>query len=136
MTNPSPILKKSSSNLINRLAELESTIMQPSSLNSVKGVILKDEEKAWIINDWTSNNNRLLENTVIKKSFLKSPEGIQLTFIENTIKENKKNAIEKATGSGRFKAKFPRLKLEADKLQIRKFQDITRKKLPTGFQSK
>ena len=127
MVNPSPTLKKSSSNLINRLAELESSIGQPSALKTVHGVTLTDEEKSWIINKWTTEN-KLLDNVVMKKGFLKSPEGLQLTLIENTIKENKEDAIKDAL------IKFPRLYKASADLKINMMETLTTKQRPTGYQ--
>jgi hypothetical protein len=90
-----PEYKKSSSPLINRLAELESKIGQPSALKHINGVTLTDEEKIYVINEWT-DMNKSLNKLVTNKSFLNYPEGTQKFLIEEEIKENKKIAIDMA----------------------------------------
>ena len=64
----------------------------------------------------------------MKKGFLKSPEGLQLTLIENTIKENKEDAIKDAL------IKFPRLYKASADLKINMMETLTTKQRPTGYQ--
>lgn len=123
-----PALRKSTSPLINKLAELESKIGQPSALKTVNGATLTDEEKSFIIDTWTTNN-KVLDKTVTTKSFLKLPEGTQLWLLENTIKENKQNAIDVAM------RKFERLAKDSVDSQIDLFQEKVTPQRPQGFQN-
>ena len=104
MTNPSPSLNPSKSPLIHKLAELNSDTAQPSSIRKMGNVVLTDEEKTFVIDEWTSLNKRILEPMVKNKNFLNSPEGIQKLILENTIRANKRAAQKLAL------AKFDRLK--------------------------
>jgi|TARA_R110002124_G_scaffold287025_1_gene469956 hypothetical protein len=123
-----PEYRKSSSPLINRLAELESKIAQPSSLKHVNGVTLTDEEKIYIINEWT-DMNKSLNKLVTNKSFLKYPEGTQKFLIEEEIKENKKIAIDMAM------VKFEdRLGEAATDAVVNLMNRKTTEKVTTGFQ--
>ncbi len=128
LLNPSPVLKQSTSPLINKLGELESTISQPSALNKVMGVTLTDEEKSFIIDKWTKRN-QILNKTVKTKSFLSMPEGMQLLLLENIINENKKLATDEALG------KFDRLIKGAADFKIYEMNTKTMPERPTGFQS-
>ena len=127
MLNPFPALHKSKSPLINRLAELESTIGQPSALRSVNGVNLTDEEKSFIIEKWT-NSNKLLDTTVTTKSFLSLPEGTQLFLMETVIKENKKKATDLAM------IEFERLATASVDSQVNIMQGKTTDNVTTAFQ--
>jgi len=128
LLNPSPVLKQSTSPLINKLGELESTVSQPSALNKVMGVTLTDEEKSFIIDKWTKRN-QILNKTVKTKSFLSMPEGMQLLLLENIINENKKLATDEALG------KFDRLIKGAADFKIYEMNTKTMSERPTGFQS-
>jgi len=127
MLYPAPALKRSSSPLINRLAELESKIPQPSALRTVNGVTLTDSEKSFIIDFWTTANQKL-NKTVTTKSFLKLPEGTQLWLMESEIKRNKNLATDEAI------KKFKRLAVAAGESQINMFQRKTASQIRTGFQ--
>jgi hypothetical protein len=94
---------KSKSPLINKLAELESRIGQPSALDKVHGVLLTDEEKAFTIDVWTKAN-KTLDKFVVTKGFNTMPGELQLKVLDIVISQNKRNAIEAA------KKKFSRLK--------------------------
>ena len=128
LANPSPALRQSSSPLINKLAELEATIGQPSGLNKVQGVTLNDEEKSYIIDEWTSRNGAI-NATVKSKNFNSLPDGIQLLILENFINENKQKATQLAY------AKFPRLSRAVVDSKINEFRSKTIEQRPQGFQS-
>ncbi len=123
---PSPGLTPSTSPLINKLAKLESTIAQPSSVKSLNGVLLTDEEKGFFIDAWTDMNARL-NKMVSAKNFNKFPEGMQRDIIETLIANNKKAATEFTM------VKFPRILQGAFDLKINKLQSKALKEVPKGF---
>jgi len=89
--NPSPALDRSSSPLIRKLAELESTQGQPSSVNKLNGITLTDDEKDFFITEWTKRN-KLLNKVAGSSGFNKLPEGTQRFMLENAIMANKLKA--------------------------------------------
>ena len=89
--NPSPGLTQSKSPLINTLARLQSSIAQPSDVNRVNGVLLTDEEKGFLIDEWT-DRNKILNSLVTSKAFLSLPEGMQRDLLETRIASNKRKA--------------------------------------------
>ena len=86
---PSAELKPSQSPLIQKLAELESTVEQPSSIKKMGNVTLNEEEKDFVIDTWTSLNKRLVEPLIKTKMFQNSPVGLQKLMLETLIKKNK-----------------------------------------------
>ena len=124
--DPNPPLTPSKSPLINKLAELESTVAQPSSVKALNGVLLTDEEKGFFIDSWTDMNKRL-ERIVSSKNFNKFPQGIQRDIIETLIAKNRKEAKRFAM------IEFPRLLQGAYKLKVHNLQSKRLEKVPTGF---
>jgi hypothetical protein len=124
--DPNPGLTPSSSALIHKLAELESTIAQPSSVKTLGGVLLTDEEKGFFVDSWTDMNKRL-NRMAGSKGFNKFPEGMQRDILETMIAKNKQAAQEFAM------AKFPRLLQGAFDLKINSLQSKALKEVPTGF---
>ena len=61
MANPVPKLKGSKSPLIQKLAQLESKVAQPSGIKKLGNVVLTNQEKSFIIDRWTELNKRILE---------------------------------------------------------------------------
>ena len=98
LTNPSPALDPSKSPIIHKLAELNSNVEQPSSVNKMGNIVLNEEEKSFIIDKWTSLNKLVLEPIIKSKGFNKNPEGIQKLIMENTIRANKRAAKKLALG--------------------------------------
>ena len=126
MLNPSKGLQRSKSPLINKLAELEATIGQPSALHKVGGVLLTDEEKSFTIDLWTTANQRL-EKMVSSKSFNTLPGGLQLEILDTNISGNKRAALEVA------KQKFPRLAKAMAEFKYNQQQNIVQPR-QQGFQ--
>ena len=129
MANPVPGLKKSKSPLINKLAELESTVSQPSSINKLGNIVLSEKEKTFVIDKWTSLNKKHVE-PIIKESFFNNlPTVTQRTVLENLINDNRQAALNMALVE--FK----------DRLQDNFIADKKREAFrpledqPTGFQS-
>lgn len=85
----SPSLVPSKSPLINKLAELESKVEQPSSIKKIGNVILSEEEKDYIIDTWTTLNKRLAEPLINTSMFKNSGAGIQKLILETLIRKNK-----------------------------------------------
>ena len=86
---PSAELKPSKSPLIQKLAELESSVEQPSSIKKMGNVTLNEEEKDFVIDTWTSLNKRIAEPLVKTKMFQNAPIGLQKLMLETLIKKNK-----------------------------------------------
>ena len=127
MLNPSKGLQKSTSPLINKLAELEATIGQPSALHKVNGVTLTDEEKSFTIDLWTKSN-KILDRVVSTKGFNQVPPGLQLKMLTNLINQNKRNAIEVA------KTKFSRLKQATQEAKQHSLERLVSRNSVQGFQ--
>ena len=126
VTDPIPALQPSKSPLIKKLAELESRVAQPSSINKLNGIVLTDDEKTYFIDQWTSLNKKL-EPLVSSKKFNQYPQGIQKLLIENLISRNKKVA-NKAT-----LIKYKRLLDGTFDLKRYDLQSKFLKQVPTGF---
>jgi|21_taG_2_1085346.scaffolds.fasta_scaffold01279_4 hypothetical protein len=126
--SPIPGLVPSKSPLINKLAELESKIAQPSSIRKVGNVVMNEEEKSFVIDQWTSLNKKVAEPMVTNKFFKKQSTGLQKLMLENLINQNKQIAMKLAIG------KFNRL---SQGYVDHKIQDAQRKvgNQPQGFQS-
>ena len=127
MFNPSKGLQRSTSPLINKLAELEATIQQPSALHKVNGVTLTDEEKSFTIDLWTKSN-KILDRVVSTKGFNQVPHGLQLQMLTNLINQNKRNAIDVA------KEKFSRLKQATKEAKQHSFERLVSRNSVQGFQ--
>ena len=96
MANPVPGLKKSKSPLINKLAELESTVSQPSSINKLGNIVLSETEKTFVIDTWTKLNKDIVE-PMLKDSFFDNlPTVTQRTVLENLINNNRQVALNEA----------------------------------------
>jgi len=126
VTDPIPALQPSKSPLIKKLAELESKVAQPSSINKLNGIVLTDDEKTYFIDQWTSLNKKL-EPLVSSKKFNQYPQGTQRLLIENLIARNKKVA-NKAT-----LVKYKRLLTGTFDLKRYDLQSKFLKQVPTGF---
>ena len=124
--NPIPTITPSKSPLIQKLAALESTIRQPSSVNKLNGILISDEEKSFFIDVWTDLNKRL-NKRVVSSQFNKLPEGTQRTLLETMIENNKKIARKKTM------FKFPRIRDAAIENKIQSLHSKTLKQVPTGF---
>lgn len=122
---PGPGLNQSQSPLINTLARLQSSSPQPSDVNRINGILLTDEEKGFLIDEWT-DRNKLLNSLVKTKNFLNLPEGLQRDLLENHISSNKRKASQLTM------AKFERILKGAYDL---KRNDLMRKTedTPKGF---
>ena len=116
---------QSKSALINKIGDLEMKIKQPSSINRVNGVLLTDEEKSYMVDNWTKFNKGL-DKLVSTKSFNKFPEGIQRLIIENVINDNKTTAKKLTI------AKFTRLSTEMFNNVKEKVNSDTLKTVPTS----
>ena len=123
--NPNPALVPSKSPLINKIADLEIKIEQPSSINKLNGVMLEDDEKAFFITEWTSLNKGL-DYFVGGKAFNSMPEGSQRLLIENKIKDFKKKAKEATL------AKYRRLMVGSATNIIQGKQSEVLKEVPKG----
>ena len=100
--SPFAISKKSKSNVMNKLGELESRYQGPEMVKSISGVKLTQKEHKFFADVWT-NLNKGSEKWVGSKSFNAMPEGSQLLQLENKLNLNKSIAeIQTST-------KFPRL---------------------------
>ena len=100
--NPNPPLTPSKSPLIQKLAQLEMTLGQPSAVTKLNGVLMSDEEKSFFIDTWT-NANKNLDKTVGTKNFNNIPAGFQRELITDFISSSKLRASEATMN------KFPRL---------------------------
>lgn len=123
---PSAAATPSRSPLIRKLAELESTLQQPSSINKVNGITLTDQEKADYIDLWTSMNKKL-EPLVKSKNFNKFPEGTQRMVLEGMITSNKKKAKKVLLST------HTRLLQGVGDNLIHDARSKTLKEVPTGF---
>ena len=124
--NPSPGLQPSKSPLIRKLAELESTLEQPSGINKVNGVTLADEEKAFYIDNWT-DRNKTLELLVKSKNFNKFPQGTQRMLLEQLIEKHKRDA------KAATLIKFPKLMRRVGENKLHDLRSKVIKEVPTGF---
>jgi len=124
--NPSPGLQPSKSPLIRKLAELESTLEQPSGINKVNGVTLADEEKAFYVDNWT-DRNKTLELLVKSKNFNKFPQGTQRMLLEQLIEKNKRDA------KAATLIKFPKLMRRVGETKLHDLRSKVIKEVPTGF---
>jgi hypothetical protein len=124
--DPIPALQPSKSPLIKKLAELESTTEQPSSINKLNGIVLTDEEKSYFIDQWT-DLNKSLNKLAASTKFNKFPQGTQRLLLENLISRNKKIA-NKAT-----LIKYKRLLEGTFNLKRYDLQSKFLKDVPTGF---
>jgi hypothetical protein len=124
--NPSPGLQPSKSPLIRKLAELESTLEQPSSINKVNGVTLADEEKAFYVDNWTDRNKKL-ELLVKSKNFNKFPQGTQRMLLEQLIEKHKRDA------KAATLIKFPKLMRRVGETKLHDLRSKVIKDVPTGF---
>ena len=128
MTKTSPGLIPSKSPLINKIAELESSIDQPSSIQKVGNIVLTENEKTFIIDKWTNLNKTVVEPLVKEKFFNNLPKGLQKSMLEDLISDMKQASINLAL------VEFP------DRLGARFTDDLVRTALtPTssgaqGFQ--
>ena len=104
LLNPAPKLTPSKSPLIQKLAELESTVEQPSSIKKVGNTVLTEKEKTFVIDTWTGLNKRIVEPLINTPAFKNYGAGIQKLLIETLIRKNKKAAKNLAL------VQFPRLK--------------------------
>ena len=96
MTSSSPGLIRSKSPLINKLAELESSVDQPSSIQKMGNIVLTEEEKTFIIDEWTSLNKTVVEPLIQESFFNTLPQGTQKDVLENLILEMKQAAMKLA----------------------------------------
>jgi len=96
MANPVPGLKKSKSPLINKLAELESTVSQPSSINKLGNIVLTETEKTFVIDKWTKLNKDIVEPMLKDSFFDRLPTVTQRTVLENLINNNRQVALNQA----------------------------------------
>ena len=62
-----------------KLAELESTQGQPSTINKLNGMTMTDAEKSFFVDRWTEWNKKL-EKLVVSKSFTQLPLGTQRLY--------------------------------------------------------
>lgn len=116
--NPVPKLKRSKSPLILKLADLEATIEQPSSINKVQGVVLTDSQKADLIDRWTSKN-KVLDKLVVNKGFNKLPRGLQQTVLKSLIRKFKTASIEEMKNNdSKFKEAITQQKTRDVKLKV------------------
>ena len=128
MANPVPKLKGSKSPLIQKLAQLESKVAQPSGIKKLGNVVLTNSEKSFIIDRWTELNKRILEPFVTSNNFTKLPEGLQLLALENLIRANRKAAHKLAL------VEFPRLSQGYVDYKINSIQRKVAPERATGFQ--
>tara|TARA_R110002096_G_scaffold4446_3_gene20617 strand:- start:1215 stop:1568 length:354 start_codon:yes stop_codon:yes gene_type:complete len=108
------------------LAELESTLEQPSGINKVNGVTLADEEKAFYIDNWT-DRNKTLELLVKSKNFNKFPQGTQRMLLEQLIEKHKRDA------KAATLIKFPKLMRRVGENKLHDLRSKVIKEVPTGF---
>ena len=99
MFNPAAKLTPSKSPLIQKLAELESTVEQPSSIKKMGNVTLSDEEKTFVIDIWSQLNRQIVEPIIKTPFFNNSPAGIQKLILETLIRKNKDAAKKLALGT-------------------------------------
>ena len=123
---PSPALQPSRSPLVKKLAELESTIKQPSSTSKLNGLVLTNEEKAFFIDKWT-DMNKSLNKVVTSKNFNKLPQGTQKLLLKNLI-NSFKNKASKLT-----LFKYKRLLQGTFDLKRHDLYSKVTKEVPTGF---
>lgn len=123
--NPSPSLVPSKSPLIQKIAELELSIDQPSSIKKMGNVILNEEEKDYVIDTWTSLNKKLAEPLINSTMFKNSPVGLQKLMLTTIIKKAKQAAKQSALG------KFNRLR---DGFVDHKINDAQRQVNPQSVQ--
>ena len=126
MFNPTPPLIRSKSPLIRKLAELESTLGQPSGVNKISGVLLTDEEKGYFTDEWTTANKKL-DKFVTTKTFTKLPQGTQRLLLETLIRANKKKANKMTI------VEFPRLAQGIFENKKHDMYSKTQQNVPTGF---
>ena len=129
MLNISPGLIPSKSALINKIAELEMNIDQPHNLKKIGNIILTEEEKSFVIDQWTSLNKEIVEPIVKEPWFNSFPTGTQKDLLEELIRDTKQMAKNSAL------VEFP------DRLGQNFMDDTIRRLLepvgerPQGFQS-
>jgi hypothetical protein len=127
--NISPDPQPSKSPLIQKLAQLEMTIEQPSGLNKIGATVMTDDEKEFYIDQWTNLNKTILEPLVKTKSFNQLPEGFQRELLEMQIQGHKEKARKMTI------IKFSRLSQSLIQEKQFEFQSKIQKQVPTGFQN-
>ena len=126
--NPNPPLVGSKSPLIQKLAELESTQGQPSTIKKLNGITMTDEEKSFFVDRWTEWNKKL-ESLVISKGFKNMPAGMQRLLLETQIEGNKDKAKRQTMVA------YKRLLHGTFDLRVSDMQSKIVKEVPTGFNS-
>ena len=126
--NPSPGLIASKSPLIQKLAELESNIEQPSSIKKMGNVVLAEEEKTFIIDKWTQLNRQIVEPILKTAMFRNAGAGLQKLIIETLIRKNKDASKKLAL------AKFERLRTGFIDYKINDTKRKVTEKPTQGFQ--
>jgi len=129
LLNPLPKLSPSKSPLIQKLAELESTVEQPSSIKKVGNTILSEEEKTFIIDKWTSLNKQIIEPLINTPMFKNSGAGLQKLMIETLIRKHKDAAKNIAL------VQFPRLKNGYTDFKVNEAQRKITQNPTQGFQA-
>ena len=124
--DPNPPVTGSKSPLIRKLAELESTQGQPSTINKLNGMTMTDAEKSFFVDRWTEWNKKL-EKLVVSKSFTQLPLGTQRFVLELAIKGNKERA-KKQTLVAHERLLHGTFEFKVGELRQKVAEDI-----PTGF---
>ena len=124
--DPNPPVTGSKSPLIRKLAELESTQGQPSTVNKINGMTMTDEEKAFFVDRWTEWNKKL-EKLVVSKSFTQLPLGTQRFILELAISGNKERAKKQTLIA------YERLLHGTFEFKINELRKRVSEDMPTGF---
>jgi hypothetical protein len=103
LLNPFPEAVRSKSPLKNKIAELNIEALVPRNVKTIDGVDLTTEERKFWAKTYT-DLNKAYEPELLKKDFLKEPEGEQKEQIESRLHGHK------IAATGQTTAKFPRIK--------------------------
>lgn len=122
--NPFAFGKRSKSSVVNKLAELQSTLQGPETVMKLNGVTLSQEEHTFFKDIWTGLNKKL-EKWVSSKRFNEMDEGMQLLQLENRIKLNKRIA------EGQTTIKFKRLQDAQLVAGLDAIRRLSKEELPT-----
>lgn len=122
--NPFSFGKKSKSSVVNKLAELQSTLQGPETVMKLNGIKLSQDEHAFFKDIWTGLNKKL-EKWVSSKRFNDMDEGMQLLQLENRIKLNKRIA------EGQTMTRFKRLRDAQLTAGLDSIRRLTKETLPT-----
>jgi hypothetical protein len=117
--NPFEVSKKVKSNVMRKLADLESTIQGPEMVKSISGVKLSQDEHEFFTDVWTGLNKNL-EKWVGSKSFDTMPEGMQLTQLEASI------ALNKRIAESQTELKFERLRNAAFNAKLNAVRSLSK----------